>query len=370
VSDDIDAVNRAALGIATERSAERVLERVAEAARRLTGAPYGAVGVPDGHGGFTRFVTAGITEEEAARIGPLPRTHGLLGALLETAEPYRVDDIRRDPRFEGWPAAHPDMGPFLGVPVIGEAGLVGAIYVTRGDGAAPFDGRDLRRLELLAGHAAVAMDNALLWERTRELATAEERDRLALELHDTLTQRLFSLRLTARTAAASDDPAVVGDLLATIGEQAAEALAELRTLILELRPADVETQGLEPALTNHVDLLRRAHGMTIDLDVDLTVRLDSRAERELLRVAQEALANAVRHAAASRIAVRLVSDTAGVRLEVADDGVGFDPQDPRLRATRLGLTSMRHRARSLGGRMRIDSAPGKGTTVALEVPRG
>lgn len=368
---DADRVSRAALRITAERSAERVLERVAEAACELTAAPYGAVGVPDGHGGFARFVTSGISDGWAAAIGPLPRTHGLLGALLDSAEPYRVPDIRRDPRFEGWPPAHPEMGPFLGVPVSGDGGLVGAIYVTRDSGQGGFDDGDQRRLELLAAHAAVAMDNARLWERSRELAMAEERERLARELHDALTQRLFSLRLTAQTAAAVDDMEVAREHLTTIGEMAGQALGELRALITELQPVDVETDGLEPALSRHVELLRRAHGLDIALEIDLPDdALEPQAERELLRVTQEALANAVRHSQASQVTVRLASDGEATMLEVADDGVGFDPDDPGLRARRLGLTSMRYRARSLGGRLRIDSAPGAGTTVRLEVRRG
>lgn len=367
-----DEVSRAALDIAGERSAERVLERVADAARTLTHAPYGAVGVPDGHGGFSRFVTAGIEDEQAAAIGPLPRTHGLLGLLLSASEAYRVADVRRDPRFEGWPAAHPEMGPFLGVPVAGDGGTTGAIYVTRDSGDGEFTGADQARLELLAAHAAVAMDNARLWERSRELVLAEERERLARDLHDAMTQRLFSLRLTAQTAAGLvvDDPQAAGAHLTTIAELASESLAELRALLVDLSPADVTRHGLGQALTSHAELLRRAHHVPLRLEVHVEVEPGRRTQREVLRVAQEALANAVRHADAQHLSVALRSDTAGVRLTVSDDGRGFDPSDPALRSTRLGLTSMRHRARALGGRLRIDSAAHAGTTVSLEAPLG
>ena len=100
-----------------------MLQRLVHAARELVGARYAALGVPDGEGGFAQFITAGMSEALIEAMGPLPRTHGLLGAMLESPEPYRIDDIQRDPRFRGWwPSAHPDMRSFLGVPMVPRAG--------------------------------------------------------------------------------------------------------------------------------------------------------------------------------------------------------------------------------------------------------
>jgi signal transduction histidine kinase len=379
VGASFDDVHRAVLAIASERSAEAVLQRVADAARELTAADYAALGVPDGHGGFSRFVTSGIDDDTTRAIGPLPRTHGLLGAQLGHAEPYRVDDVRRDPRFGGWPSPHPEMAPFLGVPVVGgaqdEAGgvdVTGALYVTRDAGGDAFDSADLERLGLLADHAAVAIENATLWERTRELVMASERAHLARELHDAMTQRLFSLRLTAEAAASTvrGDPDAAAEHLETVAELARQTLAELRTVILDLRPADLETDGLGPALSTHVDLLRRAHGLDLALVVDLDEQLPSRTQREVFRVAQEALHNVVRHAGASHVDVGLRAGGGRVELEVRDDGRGFDPRDRGLRSTRLGLASMRHRARALGGTLVVESQPEAGTSVRLEAPVG
>src|SRR5919201_3068543 len=124
------AMSDAVLAIAAERAVDPVLQRLVDSARKLAGARYAAIGVPDGEGGFAKFITSGMTDEQYAAIGPLPRQHGLLAAMLTSVEPYRVPDIRRDPRFEGWPAPHPSMRSFLGVPILSHGSVVGAFYLT------------------------------------------------------------------------------------------------------------------------------------------------------------------------------------------------------------------------------------------------
>jgi signal transduction histidine kinase len=303
-------------------------------------------------------------------MGPLPRTHGLLGAMLETAEPFVTDDIRTHPRFRGWwPSAHPDMRSFLGVPIVGPDGVIGAFYLTEKEGG--FDAADRELIEVLASHAAIAMTNAALIERSRELSIVAERNRLALELHDAVSQKLFSLVLTAEAAGTQleRDPEAARAHVDRLRELAREALDELRSLILELRPPDLERDGLAGALRKHVDLLRRLHGVPIELEADEDGAA-RRRDRELLRVAQEALQNAMRHAQAREVRVRLARRDGRVLLEVADDGAGFDPGAPDVRSRRLGLTSMEERARRLGGRLEIRSAPGQGTTVRLEAADG
>jgi len=125
----------AVLAIAAELSVEPILEKLVHSARELVDARYAALGVPDGRGGFQQFITAGMSDALIAAMGPLPRTHGLLGAMLESEPPYRTGDIRRDPRFRGWwPAAHPQMRSFLGVPIVSRSGIIGAFYVTDKEG--------------------------------------------------------------------------------------------------------------------------------------------------------------------------------------------------------------------------------------------
>src|SRR6476646_11246748 len=142
--------------MASEREVEPVLQRLVHAARELGDARYAALGVPDGEGAFARFITSGMSEKLIDALGPLPRTHGLLGAMLESPEPYRIDDIHQDPRFRGWwPSAHPDMRSFLGVPIVAADGVIGAFYLTQKEGADVFDDADQELIELLAAHAAI-----------------------------------------------------------------------------------------------------------------------------------------------------------------------------------------------------------------------
>ena len=132
--------------------------------RRLVDAKYAAIGVPDGEGGFARFVTSGMSEEEIAAIGPLPRTHGLLAAMVESPQPERMPDIRRDPRFRWWPAAHPVMTSFLGVPIVAGGEIVGAFYLVNKDGGGEFSQEDEDAIVLLAAHAAIAIQHAAAGE--------------------------------------------------------------------------------------------------------------------------------------------------------------------------------------------------------------
>ena len=368
----LKAVSDAVLAVAANLSVDEVLQKLVHAARELAGARYAALGIPDGEGGFRRFLVSGMSDELIASMGPLPRTHGMLGAMLSESVAYRTEDIHDDTRFRGWwPRRHPDMRSFLGVPIVSPDGtIIGAFYLTEKDGAEVFDVEDQELIELLAAHASIAITNARLYEQSRELSILSERNRLALELHDVVSQKLFSVMLTAEAAATQIDR----DLFAAraqlerLRELAREALDELRSLILGLRPAELERDGLEGALRKEVELLRRVHGTNVELEVEADARIEP-GERELalLRIAHEALHNAVRHAHAENVTVRVGGTNGTLVVVVSDDGVGFEPDSADLRSRHLGLTSMEERARELSGRLHIRSAPGKGTTVRIEL---
>jgi signal transduction histidine kinase len=369
--DALEAISEAVLAIAAEREVEPVLRRLVAAARELAGARYAALGIPDGEGAFAQFITEGMSDELIAAMGPLPRTHGLLGAMLESPESYRTTDIRQDPRFRGWwPRAHPQMRSFLGVPIVARGEIIAAFYLTDCERADEFSDADQRLIEMLAAHAAVAIENARLLERSRELNIVEERNRLARELHDAVSQKLFGLVLNAEAAATllERDGDAAAEQVGRLGELAQEALEELRGLIFELRPASLEEEGLAATLRKHVEMLRRVQGRAVELRISGPVRAGD-ADGEVLRIAQEALNNALRHAEAERVELRLQGRDGRLTLTVADNGVGFDPDAPGLRARHLGLTSMEERARALGGTLAVVSRPGDGTTVTLEVPR-
>jgi signal transduction histidine kinase len=365
------AVSDAVLAVAAEQSVEDVLQRLVHGARELAGARYAALGLPDGEGGFRAFLTSGMSDELIAAMGPLPRQHGVLGAMLETPEPYRTRDIHEHPRFRGWwPRGHPDMRSFLGVPIVAPQGVIGAFYLTEKLAAPDFTDEDEELIGLLAAHAAIAIANARLYEQTRELSVVAERNRLALELHDAVSQRLFGLVLSAEAALTllDRDPAAARAQLERLQGSAEEALEELRALVFELRPPDLERDGLCGALRKHVRVLSRLQGGRVDVQTQDDLPADPARDAEVLRIAQEALQNALRHAGASRIAVSLGHADGRLLLEVSDDGAGFDPEDPALRSRRLGLTSMEERAARVGGRLEIRSRPGAGTSVRLEVP--
>ena len=375
LSPALKAVSDAVLAVASKLSVEEVLQRLVDSARELADARYAALGIPDGEGGFRRFLVSGMSDQLIAAMGPLPSTHGMLGAMLDAAAPYRTEDIHEDPRFRGWwPKRHPDMRSFLGVPIVSADGVICAFYLTEKQGGATFDADDEAVIELLASHAAIAITNARLYERSRELSIISERNRLALELHDVVSQKLFSVMLTAEAAAAQldRDPDAARAQLERTRELARDSLDELRSLILGLRPPELERDGLEGALRKELEMLARIHGIEIDLEIEGSAAAagsDGDGEREfaILRITHEALNNAVRHAGADHVAVRLSQRPDVVTVEVRDDGVGFDPRSAEVRSRHLGLTSMEERARELGGRLEIRSARGSGTTVLLLV---
>jgi signal transduction histidine kinase len=288
--------------------------------------------------------------------------------MLESAEPYRTQDIRRDARFRGWwPSAHPRMASFLGVPIVSRGAVAGAFYLTDKDGADRFSDDDQALIETFAAHAALALENARLHERSRELSIVEERNRLARELHDAVTQKLFGVVLAAESGSAllERDVHEAAAQLALVRDLAREAMEELRSVIVHLRPAALESQGVAVALAKHVDVLRRTHGREIGLEVEGDAPVPAAIEADVFRIAQEALHNALRHAPVARIDVRLQCEPGRVRLTVADDGPGFERDAVRSRS--LGLTTMAERARAAGGTLELDTAPGGGTTVRLEV---
>ncbi|MEU9991753.1 GAF domain-containing sensor histidine kinase [Streptomyces sp. NPDC048045] len=371
------AVSAALLAMSRHLEVRDVLKTIVASARELLDAQYAALGVPDDHGGFAQFVVDGVSDAQWKAIGPLPRQHGILAAMLHEARPERLADVRKDPRFEGWPSAHPEMSDFLGLPIKDGEDVLGALFLAnkrcpKPEGSCGFTEEDEELLAILAQHAAIALTNARLYERSRELTIAEERSRLAHELHDAVSQKLFSLRLTAQAAAAlvDRDPARAKGELHQVAALAAEAADELRAAVVELRPAALDEDGLIATLRTQIQVLDRAHSAHVSFDATGLRALPAAQEEAVLRVAQEALHNALRHSGADHVHVSVERRGHGAVLRVTDDGTGFDPTAVRRAGRHLGLVSMRDRAGGAGGTLTVGSAPGKGTTIEMEVPGG
>jgi signal transduction histidine kinase len=365
-------VSQAVLSVTRQMPTRDVLQVIVRSARSLVGARYAALGVPDEGDSFAEFVVDGMTQAEQDAVGPLPRRHGMLAALMTEAHPVRLPDITADPRFEWWPRAHPRMTHFLGVPVRDGEEVLGIIFAASKTTpkSSGFTERDEEILTLFATHAAIALTNARLYEQSRELTVLHERERLARDLHDAVSQKLFSIRAHARAAAvhaARGAGAEAAEGLETVAALSAEAHAELRAVIDGLAPPGLDGVGLAECLRRYATMAGRAHGVPVLVTAEGSFEaLDPDLEAALYRVAQEALHNALRHAGASQVEVILTRGRRAATLEVHDDGRGFLPQAP---TAGLGLASMRSRAEAVGGSLDIRSAPA-GTSVRMTAPLG
>ena len=255
------------------------------------------------------------------------------------------------------------------IPLVVREQIVGILSISSASPRA-FGSHDTALALGIARQAAVAIENARLHERARQAAVLEERQRLSRELHDSVTQALYGISLYAEAAFRSltdgkTEPAVAN--LQEVRETAQEALGEMRLLLFELRPPLLQEQGLAAALRARLQAVESRAGVVTEFASEGDVRLAPEKEQELYRVAQEALNNVLKHAHAARVTVRLAVFGGNTTLVIADDGVGFDPS--LHAADGFGLPGMRERVERLGGKLIIESSPGAGTRVQVEVPR-
>jgi len=314
---------------------------------------------------------------EAARVGLL--TDGEI-QFTPACEPGRRvaratdEDItlvlaqRSVRRFGGRDSTGGRLG--LLVPLATQGGVIGLLEVVASAHSAPLDTEDERTLLALGDQLATAVERSRLQERALSLAVVEERNRLARDLHDSVTQSLFSMNLTieATRMLLDRDTAAAAQQLNQLRERTQQTLAEMRDLIHSLRPTELSEQGLVVALRRWGERVRHEHLLPVEVQVEgpLPIRLSEQQERELFRIAQEALNNVVKHAAASRAIVRLRNDTAALSLLIEDDGRGFDPSGP-LRTDAFGTRGMRERAALLGGAVTLESKPDRGTRVLVTI---
>ncbi len=299
----------------------------------------------------------------------IPAARGLLGKAYRTGTTVYVADVLGHPDYV---AETPrETRSQLCVPIVAGARVLAVLNLeSRQVGA--FSDEGVGVLETAADVLASAIENVRLYQRAQEAAVLEERSRLARDLHDSISQQLFSMTLTAQAARVQleKNPARTAAQLERLQETAAAALAEMRALIFQLRPPGLSEQGLVAALQQHVAALGRREGLTMHFEISGDERFARGAEQAIYRIAQEALNNVVKHAGACRVTIVLDLEPERVLLRVVDDGAGFDLAELVPESGRhLGLTSMRERAAELGGQMELRSQPGKGTEVVVTVPR-
>jgi signal transduction histidine kinase/HAMP domain-containing protein len=292
---------------------------------------------------------------------------GITGWVAATGQPLLIPDVSQEPRFKYLYQANATRSE-LAIPIMAKGVVIGVLDAMS-DRPNAFDESDLVVLQALAHQAAIAIENAQLYERARQLAAVEERQRLARELHDSATQSLYGATMFAEAAIRllnSGQVELAAEHMHEVRETAQEALQEMRLLIFELRPPILEEEGLIAALQTRLEAVEGRSGLQTELRADGIGQLPADIEECLYRITQEALNNALKHAHASHVAVTLGRDQLNIVLEISDDGVGFEPEAVQGKGG-LGLSGMQERVDLLGGRLSIYSRPGEGVKVRVEV---
>jgi signal transduction histidine kinase len=366
------ALHEAGLDISAELSLDLLLQKVVDTARELVDARYGALAVYRADSSIQAFITSGVDPEAHAAIGAPPEGKGLLGLVLAEGERLRLADLRRHPASGGFPPHHPPMRSLLAVPVVCRGPCRGNLYVAEKEGPPEFSAEDEETLVRFATQSAIAIDNAYLHHQVSDLAAAEERLRIAHEMHDGLAQVLAYVNTKAQAVreflrnGRLDGAAEQLDQLAGA---ARDVYGDVREAILGLRASSKPSRKLVETLRDYVENWQDRTGIRADLAVPGELEVPPGIEVHLLRVVQEALGNVRKHAQAEHAAVRIERAGGEVVVTVSDDGVGFDPEAPRRgEFPRFGLTTMRERAESAGGTMRLESRPGGGTQVVVRFP--
>jgi signal transduction histidine kinase len=345
-----------------------VLNGLAERAKAVTNADYAAISTFDENDVMERFIYNGIDERLAQRLGHPPVGRGLLGDLVRSEVPVRIDDLAVHPSFTGWPQGHPDMAIFLGVPIRAGGRTIGSLYMTRERGKAPFSADDEMAGVVLGLQAAVSLAAALAQDRTGRIVLLEERVRIAHDLHDGMIQTLYALGLefdaTARLAEVPEVRSTLQNGVARVNE----LISDLRQYIMAL---EAEMPISTPDLSRDLPFaVRQVVPAGIDTVVNLSApalhEITNRDAEDILYLAREALSNAVRHGQPSKVAVDLRQDTEATALTIQDNGSGFDQAHARQG---FGMVTMKTRAERLGAELTILGIPGMGTTVRLLVPR-
>ncbi len=365
----LDAAVRSIAGLV---SADEALQIIVDQVRPLVGAQYAALGIIDAEGHIERFITSGMDAATRRRLGPLPEGHGLLGLIIRENRSFRIPDINTDGRRHGFPANHPAMTSFLGVPITVKGNSLGRLYLTNKIGADEFSEEDQSLVETFALHAGIAIENARLHEQLQRLAVVDERERISKDLHDGIIQNMYAVGLSLEDVPElmDDDRADASARVERAIESIHLAIQDIRNFIFGLRPELLEGASLIGGIAALVEEYRHNTMVDIELRVPESVaEPPADVTGQILAIVSESLSNVVRHSRASRAVVGLTAanEGHGYELRIEDNGVGFDPAGVG-RLGHQGLANTRARAAQIGGTVTIDSQPGAGSRVVVLVP--
>ena len=359
-------------GIAGVLDLDRVLQLITDRVRELAHAQYAALGIVDQDYGIERFITSGISRADRERIGPSPHGLGLLGVIAREAHPVRVHDIATDSRRNGFPSHHPDMHSLLGVPIGAKGRSIGRLYLTNKQPSGDFTEDDERLVEMFALHAGIAIENARLHEQVQRLAIVEERERIGRDLHDGIIQSIYAVGLSLEDVPdlMVDEPDEARARVERAIDSLDQSIRDIRNFIFGLRPELLEQAGLVGGLAALADEFRVNSMVDVDVETFGVEEGDLSPDQtgQLLSIAREALSNIARHSKATQGTVGVEAHEGMIRLTVSDNGVGFDP-DRQRGPSHQGLINMRARAVAIGGRLVLESTPGVGTRIIVEVAR-
>ncbi|HET6318358.1 MAG TPA: GAF domain-containing sensor histidine kinase, partial [Chloroflexota bacterium] len=353
-----------------EHDFDRVLQAICEQLQRLTDAGGVGLALLEDDPRYLEMRTVVGPSADALRGARIPTEGSFAAEALRTNRPQRSEDAQNDPRGYKQSLVLGNTRTILSVPMKTRQRTVGVLSIYNKQAEGGFTDRDADLATFFANQAAAAIENARLYEQSREYAVVEERNRLARELHDSVTQSLFSVSLLSEAALSllDRDPSKARERLERANELAQGALAEMRALIFQLRPMTLQEEGLLSAIKKHLAALLSRDGRVVELKVTGSARrLPALVEDAAFRIVQESLNNVVKHSNAPRAQVELQFESNVLRLCTADNGVGFDP-GARRPAHTMGMASMRERAESVGGRLIVESTPGSGTRVSAELP--
>jgi signal transduction histidine kinase len=370
-SRQLESLNEVGNALATETDLERLLDLIARRLRELIDARVVAVVLPEGTNEL-RFAAVAGDESEELLGETMLRSTSKSGRVLERGQSERVDSVLDDPDV------NPEVTRLLGarsglwVPLVARGEVIGVMeaHDKLGDDVR-FSDNDLRLAETFATRAAVAVDlsERIARDALRRVVEAQEleRRRLSRELHDETGQALTSILLGLRSLEESLETDEARAATAGLRELVVATLQDVRRLAVELRPSALDDFGLVAALEHLTTSFQEQTGIQVDFGAALgEERLPGEVETALYRIVQESLTNVVKHARAERVSIALTRMQHSVKAVVEDDGQGFDPENTRDGG--FGVVGMRERLSLLGGRLRVESRPGAGTTIAADVP--